>query len=568
MAGVISVEEILKNDRAYRLLKELFGDAIPPRPSAPAPAPPIFHATQPASPSISPPRPSLPARACSPLPPSRNLVTPSPASSPAMSAPSRPSSAMDITLSNRFSDLSESEDSDASSVRHSSAEDDSYTLVGKKRSRRPKPPAPSKAPKITAQAPPSGNCRPASPKSGAKLPTAPAPPPLFIQDKSKWTAVSSWCAEKRINFKSAKTTQQGIKVLVPTSDDHRALSRMLRERNVSFHTYTLPEERLLRVVIRGIPKEISSEEVKASLASQNLPVHEVHRMVRGKMHEPYDMVMAVLDHTDSGKGIFKLESLCHLSGISIEAPRRKGFTSQCHRCQLYGHSARNCFARPRCVKCLGDHATAECKRPKDRALCEEPPACVLCGQVGHPANYRGCPKAPRASKPRASPRAPAPVTSATPLSPQRPSPWGVLNTQSAFPPLPSRPQTQVPSTPVLPASPQAHRPTHLAAPPAQNNKNVARLANQTRPTPAQKATQFAANTVPVPTPVYGASPQTRAETDLGSVGRFLGLLDSSVFYELAEDIARLEGNGIALFQLMVTKYKGIIDSLSNFRINP
>ncbi|XP_037298964.1 flocculation protein FLO11-like [Manduca sexta] len=48
-----------------------------------------------------------------------------------------------------------------------------------------------------------------------------------------------------------------------------------------------------------------------------------------------------------------------------------------------------------CVKCLGEHGTSECPRPKDRTQCTEPPSCTNCRQSGHPANYRGCPRAPK-----------------------------------------------------------------------------------------------------------------------------------------------------------------------------
>ncbi|KAL0852945.1 hypothetical protein ABMA27_012738 [Loxostege sticticalis] len=111
----------------------------------------------------------------------------------------------------------------------------------------------------------------------------------------------------------------------------------------------------------------------------------------------------LLDHSAAAKDVFNIKAVCSISGLRVEPPRKRGTPGQCHRCQLYGHSARNCRARPRCVKCLGDHGTADCARY--RATASEPPSCVLCDSAGHPANYRGCPRAPR-HQPRA-PTAPA-----------------------------------------------------------------------------------------------------------------------------------------------------------------
>ncbi|XP_028029228.1 angiomotin-like [Bombyx mandarina] len=58
-----------------------------------------------------------------------------------------------------------------------------------------------------------------------------------------------------------------------------------------------PEERELRVVIRGIPKELDADLVKADLIEQGLPVNSVHRMHTGRGREPYNMVLVALQPT-------------------------------------------------------------------------------------------------------------------------------------------------------------------------------------------------------------------------------------------------------------------------------
>ncbi|GBP63921.1 Nucleic-acid-binding protein from transposon X-element [Eumeta japonica] len=103
-------------------------------------------------------------------------------------------------------------------------------------------------------------------------------------------------------------------------------------------------------------------------------------------------VLAVLHKSDTAKDIFKSPpKVCGLSGIIVEAPYRKSGPGQCYRCQLYGHAAQNCYAQPRCVKCREPHSTKECKRSKDSG---DVPECVNCNSEGHPASYKGCPKAP------------------------------------------------------------------------------------------------------------------------------------------------------------------------------
>lgn len=296
---------------------------------------------------------------------------------------------------------------------------------------------------------------PATPTSSARK--LKAPPPLYIQDKSKWTEVSKFCAERRINYTSARSTAQGIRVQVPTTTDFRDLSRELRGRQIAFHTYSLPEDIPVRVVIRRVPREISTEEILQDLQAQDIPALKVHRLHKARGGDQYDMVLVICEQTTGPHPIFKIKSICSLTGIKVEKPYKSSIVGQCHRCQLYGHSQGNCFAPHRCVKCLGAHSTADCPRPKDVTQCTEPPSCVLCGQAGHPANYRGCPKAPKlaqrrlakrhsARQQRESPSVKAPQPPPARLSPQRPSPWNALNHQRAFPSL--RP-TATPSIPGL-----------------------------------------------------------------------------------------------------------------------
>ncbi|KAA5634801.1 hypothetical protein F3G63_34520, partial [Pseudomonas aeruginosa] len=133
---------------------------------------------------------------------------------------------------------------------------------------------------------------------------------------------------KNINFTNARNLANGIQIKVHSSDDHRALTSYLRKERISFHTYTLQEERELRAVIRGIPKELDAELVKADLLEQGLPVNSVHRMHTGRGREPYNMVLVALQPTPEGKQIFNIRTVCSLSGIAGETPHKKGTPSQ------------------------------------------------------------------------------------------------------------------------------------------------------------------------------------------------------------------------------------------------
>ncbi|GBP59385.1 Nucleic-acid-binding protein from transposon X-element [Eumeta japonica] len=156
-----------------------------------------------------------------------------------------------------------------------------------------------------------------------------------------------------------------------------------------------------RVVLRGVPKEIPVDEAKEDLLSQHPPVESVRR-IQNRFREPLDLVLVSGTAEATKAAFFKIRSLCSLSCVKAEQLRKRGLPGQCHNCQSYGHSSRHCFNPARCVKCLGNHDTAQCTRNKDT---DGPPVCVLCKQKGHTANYLGCPRATKRTPPAREGRA-------------------------------------------------------------------------------------------------------------------------------------------------------------------
>ncbi|GBP03449.1 Probable RNA-directed DNA polymerase from transposon BS [Eumeta japonica] len=240
-------------------------------------------------------------------------------------------------------------------------------------------------------------------------PRAKLPPPVYLRDKTKWNTVSSECTRLHIQYAKAQNTANGIKITLNSIDDFRKINKYLISNNIPFHTFALEEERKSKAVIKGVPTEIETDDIKQDLEQQGYSVHAVHRMHR-RDGSTLNMVLAILDKSEKAKDIHKnLSKICGLSGIWAEAPYRRGMPGQCHRCQLYGHAAANCYAQPRCVKCKVPHWTKECERTKEAG---EKPSCCDCGQ-SHTANYGGCPFAP---KPRPVPRLNKPKTVAPTIS--------------------------------------------------------------------------------------------------------------------------------------------------------
>lgn len=96
------------------------------------------------------------------------------------------------------------------------------------------------------------------------------------------------------------------------------------------------------------------------------------------------MFIVELKQNENNKLIYEIKTLLHCR-ITFEPPRPKREIPQCAKCQQYGHTKAYCRRSPKCIKCAGNHLSADCTR-KYRS---EDVKCVLC-EGNHPANYKGC----------------------------------------------------------------------------------------------------------------------------------------------------------------------------------
>lgn len=180
-----------------------------------------------------------------------------------------------------------------------------------------------------------------------------------------------------------RNLKENIKLVVPSSDTFRDFVNFLDNKQLEYFTYQLPADKNLDVVLRHVPIDFNTEEIKEELVRLGYSVQRVDRL-RNKGKQPIPVVQVALNKKSVfSREIFGLHFLFNCS-IVVE-PKRKSFSMlQCLNCQKYGHTKSYCKLKPRCVKCSGNHSTSACLKSKDK-----PCVCVNCGKE-HPANYRGC----------------------------------------------------------------------------------------------------------------------------------------------------------------------------------
>lgn len=207
--------------------------------------------------------------------------------------------------------------------------------------------------------------------------------PIIIREKEKWTTISRQLNSKAIKYTKAKMVQTGVQVEPATEDDYRSLYRFLKEEKTEFHTFELKSEKPLKIVLRGLLQEITEKEISEDLHDRHYPVTKVSRM----KNRNGPMPLVVVEIAREYKSIYNISQCC---GLAVEVTSYKNKTDiiQCHRCQLFGHVQRNCFAQFKCMKCGDDHSTHECQKPKTT-----PPKCANCGKE-HLSINKKCEKNP------------------------------------------------------------------------------------------------------------------------------------------------------------------------------
>lgn len=110
-------------------------------------------------------------------------------------------------------------------------------------------------------------------------------PPIVLRDGAKWLKVNAEL-KRNINFTKAKSTREGVRFFPATSTDFRAATKMLGNDGYPYHTYQLPSEKPLNVVIREMPIGISNEDIGDALAEKGIIPESVTRMSRRRGGDP------------------------------------------------------------------------------------------------------------------------------------------------------------------------------------------------------------------------------------------------------------------------------------------
>jgi hypothetical protein len=186
------------------------------------------------------------------------------------------------------------------------------------------------------------------------------------------TSVPSWpgCGSLTAQLKGAH-----LMVVPSRADGFRAAIRTLRsldgKEGLSFHNFTLPEDRCVRLLVKNLGRVMPERVVRDEFDILDIHVQGVTRLRSGRRDQDPAKDGPPAPHFVSvarGPEVSKVRALTELCGlrVSVEMHVAPKGPLQCKRCQRFRHTQRNCGYAPRCVACGGSHLSGGCSTPREQ----------------------------------------------------------------------------------------------------------------------------------------------------------------------------------------------------------
>ncbi|GJQ79300.1 hypothetical protein Trydic_g16167 [Trypoxylus dichotomus] len=143
-------------------------------------------------------------------------------------------------------------------------------------------------------------------------------PPVVLREKARWTTLNTEILRRGIRTTKVVNTNVGIRIQPTTADDYRQLVHAVTALNMQFHSNQLTEDKPLKVVLRGVPEDITEDEINRDLVRQGIRVLECKRMLVAQARRPIPLVFGQLTKSDEAKGIFRITHVCGIN-ITVES---------------------------------------------------------------------------------------------------------------------------------------------------------------------------------------------------------------------------------------------------------
>eukprot|EP00102_Acyrthosiphon_pisum_P027246 XP_016664456.1 PREDICTED: RNA-directed DNA polymerase from mobile element jockey-like [Acyrthosiphon pisum] len=143
-------------------------------------------------------------------------------------------------------------------------------------------------------------------------------------DSNSLTTSSESLLNSKLSSRNPSTERKiNIRPIILNSNGWKIQSA-LRNYKIAFTSFTLPEDHTLKVVIRGIPTNITEEEVTTELELRGFNVKTVKRLSNSC---PLPMCLVILSKTPQATTIFKITAMFYIS-VRVETFKKSDQTTK------------------------------------------------------------------------------------------------------------------------------------------------------------------------------------------------------------------------------------------------
>ena len=159
-----------------------------------------------------------------------------------------------------------------------------------------------------------------------------------------------------------KVKRNRIVFYTKTIDDYNVLKAEITKSNLEYHTYTLPAEKQLKLLIKGLPPNITENEIIEELKSKDITPLSVYQITNKSKDDvvKYPLYTVTFPNGTLMKNVVQIKRLCSCV-IYWEKFKNKRKIIQCYKCQSFGHVAKNCFKNAKCVNIIRQIALPKVK---------------------------------------------------------------------------------------------------------------------------------------------------------------------------------------------------------------
>ena len=140
------------------------------------------------------------------------------------------------------------------------------------------------------------------------------------------------------------------------------------------------------LVVKGVPTDITESEFKEFFDINKINYAKAERLKSQKDGRILPIFQLDISDPDEAEALLSENLACNITGIiyQVEEFRKPVSVMQCFHCQSFGHSAKNCRSKQKCLLCGESHFRKGCPNKEARK-----PKCANC-KGPHVASYKGC----------------------------------------------------------------------------------------------------------------------------------------------------------------------------------